>query len=308
MLEQLKIDLTNLSRRKLIGIAEGKNIELKEPLLKEDIIEILYKNLTEKELLEISKDYIYAGRTSVSFWKYAPDDKTEYKINKSTLQNILTILSNGENPFEVDRRPKITKTPQIISARLIDDSIYRVLFVSLGKARKIFEEYDYRIIYSTRFTNAFLHIDSNIFEVRTEYHLAKKTAETFFVGLNSYKGYEHTFRQIQFDLDIVVTLKDALDGRMKDYKGKTESGKSIYDTVKFTRDPNIKDLWSEPQFQEDIKELDATASGIEFISPRTKDKISIEISTKQSSIFFRSYASEEDIRGVYDKFMGILGE
>jgi hypothetical protein len=307
MMEQLKIDLTNLSRKKLIDIAERKNIELKETLFKEEIIELLYKTLTKEELLEISEDYLYAGRTSVSFWKYVPDEKTKNKIDKSTLPKILTTLCNGENPFMVDRRPEITKIPQIISARLLDDSIYRVLFVSLGKPRKIFENYDFRIIYSTRFTNAFLHIDSNIFEVRSEYHLAKKTADTFFKELNDQEGYEQTFRQIEIDLGAVVKLKDELGGKMKDHTGKTESGKSIYDIVKRTKAPDVDDLWTKPQFQEDIGELDTTASGIEFKSPATNEEITIEISTKQSSIFFRSYASEEDIRYFYDRFIGILG-
>lgn len=394
-MEQLKIDLTNLSKPKLVSIANQHKIGVKEPILKEKIIDKLYETLDEKQLLEISKDYIYAGRTSVSFWKYAPDKNAKSKIEHSTLPAILTILCNGENPFEINRRPPITETPQIISAKLMNepglfswdnipgdddsrlkeflakkfnidwiktakiekiddgrtirltaenkylslklnnektkvnletndgrtyefivkiengklniynDSIYRILFVSLGRPRRIFENYDYRTFYSTRFINAFLHVDSGVLEVRSDYHLAKKTAETFFADLNNNKGYEHNFRQQQIDLRTVVNLKNELNGVMKDHTGKAESGDSIYDTIKRTKCCEIDDLWTEPQFQEDIKDLDTTASGIEFISPATEDIITVEISTRQNSIYFRSYASEEDIKFVYDKLMRV---
>jgi len=305
-MEQLKIDLTRLPRAKLKDIANEYKINLKDTLYKENIIDILFQKVPTKELFEISKDYIYAGRTSISFWKYIADEKTKNKINRSNLQEILTFLCDGENPFASERRPKITETPQIISANFLNDSLCRVLFVSLGKPRKIFEEYDYKIVYSTVFTNTLLHLDFNIFEVRIEYHLAKKIAELFFKNLNSHPGYEHASRQLQIDLKAVVNLKEALNGKMKDHAGKTESDDSIYDTIKRTKKHDIEDLWNEPQFQEDIKGLDTTASGIEFVSPGINDNITVEISTKQSSIFFRSNASEDDIKYVFDKLIGIV--
>jgi len=305
MKEQLKIDLNNLSKNKLFKIAEEKDIDLKKSMRKEEIIDRLFEDIDHDELEEISKDYIYAGRTSVSFWKYTPEENTEKTIEKGNLPKILKLMCDGENPFEIERRPAITETPQIISAKFINDDLCRIKFVSRGKPRTIPIEYELETIYTTIFADSILDLKNRIFEVRTEYKNANKTAEHFFNILNKHKGYEHGFRQIVIDLNTVISLKSELNGGMRDHTGKVQSGKSIYDSVKVKGSPIIEDLWNEDEFQKDIEGMYTTSSGIRFISPVTADRVTIEVSTKSSSIFFKSHASEQDIKFVCDKLIGI---
>lgn len=304
MNEQLKIDLTNLSRIKLLKIAGEKDIDLKKSMRKDEIIERLFKELDRDQLEEISKDYIYAGRTSLSIWKYTPEENTENRIENGNLPEILKFMCDGQNPFEIDRRPEINETPQIISAKMLDDSICRILFVSLGKAKKIFEGYESRIVHDTIYINSLLNLNLRTLEVRTEHSAAIKTAETFFNNLNKHKGFEHGFSQIEIDLNTVIKLKGELHGGMRDHTGKVKSGNSIYDSKKVKASPEI-DLWEQLEFQKDIEGMDTTSSGIRFISPLTGDRVTIEISTKSSSIFFKSHVSEQDIKFVCDKLIGI---
>ena len=141
MNEQLKMDLANLSRTKLFKIAGEKDIELKKSISKDKIIDRLFEEIDPDELEDISKDYIYAGRTSLSIWKYTPEENTENRIEKGNLPEILKFMCDGENPFEINRRPDINETPQMISAKMLDDSICRIQFVSLGRVKKVREGY-----------------------------------------------------------------------------------------------------------------------------------------------------------------------
>lgn len=311
MLDQLKIDLMNLSRPKLLGIAKEKKIDIAGTMNKEVIINILYDKLNDAELREISKNYIYAGKTSVALWKYSTESNAENKLEtpmlgKSNIAEILTKLCEGENPFEIARRPEITKDPQIISANFLNDSTCRILFVSLGGAKRAFEGYDYKTIYSTRFTNAILNFDSQFLEVRTEFHTAKKAADMFFAKLNKIDGVNCMHKQLEIDLGTTIKFKNAVNGHMKDYSGKEIGGEKPYDKVKMTKSPDVEDLWEESLFQNDRSSMETMSSGIQFTSPfNADDTVSIEVSTNQSSVYFRSYASEDDIDYVFEKLMSL---
>lgn len=319
MLEQLKIDLMNLSRPKLLDIAKENKINVARTMNKEAIINILYDNLDDAELRKISKNYIYAGKTSVALWKYSiksnaennSENNTENKLEqpilgKSNIAEILTTLCEGENPFETARRPEVTKDPQIISANFLNDSMCRILFISLGVAKRAFEGYDYRTIYSTRFTNAVLNFDSQYLEVRTEYQTAKKAAEMFFARLNNIDGFNCMHKQLEIDLNKTIRLKQAVNGYMGKHVGKKINGEKLYDKVSVTKSPAVEDLWKINGFQDDLSSMKTVSSGIQFPSPfNADDTVSIDVSTSLNSIYFRSYASEGDINYVFEKLMSL---
>ncbi len=102
----------------------------------------------------------------------------------------------------------------------------------------------------------------------------------------------------------MIKLKGELHAGMRDHTGKFKSGNPIYESRKVKGNPEI-DLWEQGAFQKEIEDMDTTSSGIRFISPVTGDRVSIEISIKSSSIFFRSRVSEQDIKFVCDKLIGV---
>lgn len=306
MAEQLKIDLMNLSKPKLLSIAKDEKIEIATTMNKDAIIDILHSKLNDDKLREISKDYIYAGKTSVSLWKYTIESDAKLILNKSNIAETLTKLCEGKKPFEKDLRPDLTNDPQINSANFLNESTCRIQFVSKGAPKRGFEGYDHKTIDTIIFTNAILDFDSQLLEVRTDSRTAKKAAKIFFAKLNKLDDANYTHKQFEIDLNQAIKLKEAVNGYMSDHSGKEIGDEKPYGKMKMSKSPVVPDLWEDDRFQADRKSMDTTSLRIQFASPFDKDgTVSIDVSTMQSSIYFRSFASEDDINYVFEKLMSL---
>lgn len=293
----VQIDLNNLSADKLSEIGKEKEIELKDTPSKYTLIERIAKKVPEEEIFQISKDFIYAGRTSISW--YVINEEKKIKIDQNSLTNILISCCDGKNPFEDTLRPKITRYPKIISAKYYDKDKLRILFVMGGRTRHQIIGYNFQQTPPTEFINVILRYKDMILEVRASHSYSNIITESFAAKMNKTNIVKVDLKQLSITEDDFVSLKKNLNAIIDDYTGKCQDG-SIYDTKSVTRSPDCEDLWREPEFQRDIKGTSQRSSGIIFESPfQSNERIRLDVSSRQNSIFFRNYVSERIIDQVY---------
>lgn len=299
--------LSDLPIYRLRDISIRNGIDLEGLKTKPEIAKKIEKELPESILLELLKEYMYAGRTGVVLFKYSPSDKTEIFINRKNLPEILKKLCEDEDPFQIDRKPEITEIPQIVSAKYLSDNKAWILFVKKGIDRKIYVDYDRKEISTSDFINTFFHMNDGIFEIRTNYQDAKIVADSFFYQLNKNKSHIHNYWQIMIDLKTFKQLREKLNAITDEFLGKDYEPGTIYDTKKFTRSRSCPDLWGENRFHKDIITLDPRKYVLIFKTPLFPNIIvKATVSIKQGSIYFRTFSSETDIQYVHNTLINLL--
>lgn len=299
LIQMTQIDLNKVPENKLRSIASEKDINLNDCRTITDIREKLYAGITPDELWGLTSDYIFGGNTSILWFKYTPEDQTELPITKENITTILTELCDNENPFEIQRRPELTRTPQIINARFLDEYKVWVLFAVQGRLTGAFEDFEYRRYTPTDWINCIIRLNDNILEIRSNYNLAKKTANTFFFSLSQYSRYVHSSRYMQLTEEHLIPLKNELEATMRSYKGIDDTGE--YESREYVG-PSGDDIWVKQYFQEDIEGLYDPSSRLIFISQSDPETtITIKVNTRFGYVRFLSkYVSEDDINFVYN--------
>jgi hypothetical protein len=307
MMEQ-RIDLSDLPIYRLRDTAYRNDINLEDLRTKSEIVKRIRERLPESVLSELLKEYVNAGRTGVVWFRYSPTNETEVFINRESLPGLLKALCENENPFHSERTPVITEEPQIVTAEFLpDENIAWILFVKKGIERTVYVDYDRKEICPSDFINTFFHINDGIFEIRHNYQDARVLANIFFKKLNEDNKCIHDYRQIPITLENFERLRERLDAVTDEFLGKDEEPGTIYDTKKYTRSPSCPDLWEEDKFHSDTKMIDPRMYVLIFRIPAYPNiTVKATVSIKQGSIYFRTFASETEIRHVYDIFIDLL--
>lgn len=309
-MDQLLIDLENVALPKLQEFAARFKVDVRQARTKHELIQRLYKEVSRSRLIKAADDYIYAGRTSLTWFRF--EKLASGFFRRASLKNLLRAICDGQDPFVKPRRPELAENPEIISARQYRHNKARILMAMRGPERRVFLNYEYRSVAATIFTNTMLDTKRNIFEVRANAYDARKIARWFSGRLKASQGNpreidDFSLSQLTITQTDLVTLKQKLAGILDEYMGK-ETTPSIYDTKKFTKSPACDDLWVKPSFQRDIRGLDPRRWVIIFASPfDAGEKVRLEVSTKLGSFYVRSYVSEGVIQYVYEAVLSLKG-
>jgi len=297
------IDLSKVPKDRINKIAEEKNIDLSN-----------IKNLSEKRnklnneidrqiLEELTSDYIYAGKTSMLWYTITPENKTTKPFNKENINEILTFLCDDENPFEIERKPELSRVPQIIKAHFKDDGNAFVLFAAKGRAREIFDGYSTIMVSPTQWINVLFRLNDNIIEVRSKINIGKTTINNLVFDLSTDSRYKHSIRFLNLTENILIELKEHLDAKMTDYIGKDDEdfawrGYGVRDN---------EDIWEMDKFQSVKQGLFSPKTRLIFPSVNDSDYyVKLRASTITGGITFQNqYVSEQDINLVYEKLKTI---
>lgn len=294
-----RIDLSKVPEDRVLSIAEEHEIDLSRCRTLDQKRRKIREELEENTLLDLTSDYIYGGKTSIVWYKYTPEENTEIPINRENITEILTYLCQNENPFEIERHPELSKTPQIINARILDDSKALVLFATRGNLKEIFHGYEPVTYIPTEWTYGLIRFDDNVLEFRSNFGLAKTTANNLLLQLAQDSRFVHSFRFLNLTEDKLIELKNELDATMRSYKGIDDTG--VYNWREYAVRPD-EDIWIKPQFQQDKTGLITPESRLMFPSRNDPEyKVQIRANTRVGGIsFINFYVSEEDIGFVYD--------
>ena len=93
-------------------------------------------------------------------------------------------------------------------------------------------------------------------------------------------------------------LHDQLGAILDDYKGKTATGTSAFDTAQYSKAEDVEDLANEDEFREATKGLEPITENLLF-SYDGQGKIRLYISLLSHSIFVRTAAPEEVLQHIY---------
>lgn len=299
-----RIDLLKVPKEKLQEIAEQFDIDIKGKTIVE-IRKKIYESLDRDDLRELTSEYIYGGRSSIYWYKYAPiDGVTEVPINQDNIKRVVKHLCDNGDPFEGAINQELIKIPQIVSARFLDNSKVWLLFAAKGRVKGDFVNYTYHTYISTDFANCVIRLDDNIMEFRSTMNFAKKSANYFINALNQDNSYRHdiTFKMIT-DTDL-LNLQNELDARMRSYKGVDQTGK--YHSREITAHKE-DDLICINGFTQDKANLGSPISRLIFKSPiNSNNEIVIRVNTQFGCISILSkYVTEADIDFVYDTLKNI---
>ncbi|HVD86182.1 MAG TPA: hypothetical protein VNB59_02120, partial [Solirubrobacterales bacterium] len=151
------INLLNLPLGQLRDIAEELDVSLSAGARKWDIAKDLSK-LSASKLAPHASEWIYAGRTSVTYVRFG--DGTP--LDEDEVIRALTDMCDGVNPLEEDIRPdELTPKPSLIDATKAEDRLFLTFGVKKPVAR-VLANFEIQPVEGDAFFVAVLRLDKAI--------------------------------------------------------------------------------------------------------------------------------------------------
>lgn len=267
------------------------------------------EHVSRSVLEEHAGSYLYAGSTSLSWFRLIPeeDDPSDdtsrfYPLYGSTIDreaavDALRELSEAD-PFDEAQRPtNVTAKPELVCARWLDDEVLLLTFVVARRAGHVIHNFETQQVLQDDFFNAVFRLQPGVVEVRSSALRARSLLR------NWIRPYAHILGMEPVEVALTERdsreLHDQLDAVLDDFKGKTATGTSAFDTAQYSKAEDIKDLVEEEEFREATRNLEPITENLLF-SLDGLGEIRIYVSLQSHSIFVRTAASEEVLQHIYD--------
>src|SRR6266849_11116470 len=104
-MDQLLIDLENVSLDKLEEFARRFKVDISKCRSKFELIQKLFSETPRQALIEAADDYIYAGRTSLTYFQFEGLRKDFF--DDAIIRRLIKKICGGQDPYSKPRRPEI---------------------------------------------------------------------------------------------------------------------------------------------------------------------------------------------------------
>lgn len=319
------IDLLNVPLEVLREIGDEKEIVGAASMNKWPIAEEL-ASLARSELETLTRGFLYAGKTSLSFFRVDVPPKEKQKAddaeNRQTdepapdgdgddaerpedrdvilegrelederVDTVLRTMSPAGDPFDEQIRPAaVTRDPQLVRAIKRDDDSLLLTFVLEGTAALTLHNFTIQRVLADEFFSAVLYPKDGFVEVRTNQLTAARFRRTWmeeFAKSFGLAAYPVSISQDDFD-----ALAQELDAGTARFRGKNTSGGAV-DTVEVKMAPGFHTLNGDPTFEAKKAGTEQQVGDLLFDDGGTEYRI--RISRARGSIYFVKPAPESVI-------------
>jgi hypothetical protein len=184
-ISQTVINLLNLPLPQLRQLAKDTGVEPptipSRGLQKFDYVMAL-SLLPDAALRERVGDWLFAGRTSLTWYRLGEGESIEYESVRSALRSLYPV-----DPYDGDIRPEeVTHTPQLIDVRDFDPDETpktKVVFTFAASRRitRVIHNFEVRDVLADEFFVAVLRLDRGTFEIRAGHERARQLASTWLI-------------------------------------------------------------------------------------------------------------------------------
>lgn len=316
-LSQRFIDLLNVPLDVLKELAEEKKVPGFASMSKWALAQHLDR-LSRADLERKTKGFLYAGRTSVTYFRFdhppkkpdgdgkkgaasgstdgdgaAPPTSLEelvlegVPLKRANVDRVLRELGNG-NPFNEAKRPSpVTRDPQLVFARRRPDESVVMTFVVEGTVARFIHNFAMSEAVGDEFFSAVLYPASGIVEVRTNQETAHRFGrswlETFATSLGL-QAYGVSITEGDFK-----ALATELDAGTAAFRGKNTSGGAV-DTVEVRMVAGAATLLGDKTFESKVANTEQQLGDLIFDHGTRTYRI--RVSRIRGSIFFIAPAPE----------------
>ncbi len=262
----------------------------------------------------LSQGYLYAGRTSLSWYRFdeprdpeadvAEDEDSEnappetlsgLALDPDAVREILNEMSESGDAFSEASRPaEITRDPKLVVARERSDGTVLLTFATEKPVGRVIKDFEKTPVFADEFFNAVLDVSSGLIEVRTNQQTAHRFGQSWlsdfcdrFDGLAAFP--------VGISINDARALKGELAAGLHRYRGKAGDGGSI-DTVEFTVSPDFEDLEGEADFETARAGSEQLIGDLAFTFDESQ--FTIRVSCLKGSIYFVTPAPESALEYV----------
>ena len=306
------IDLLNLPVAQLRSLARKAGQKPSPRATKWDLVAAA-AGLSRQQLDEIAGDWLYAGRTSVTWIELAPSapDGNTPELGPGEplmdrLREALTAVYDHD-PLEDHERPtEVTTTPQLVEARIWRPNKVVFVFAVAKRVAKVIHNFEPVDVLVDEFFVAVLRLDRRILEIRASHERAELLANTWLVELMQHFGVKGVnFRYITIDEDELEQIKSRLGAALDTFRGRTNTGSDI-DTLRLTKSLTCDDLAAVPTFQDFTDGYEPASVDFVF-THEAAGNVRVRISTVNGSVWFQTPVTEDVVDHVYDIVRAVKG-
>ena len=304
------IDLLNAPAPVLRRLAS----ELDLPVVREDqrweLARRLSQELSRRDLEEQAGDFLYAGSTSLSYYRFVDEDEeigrddteTIYPIrgvelDSDAIEEALIENSEGDPFSEVDRPDEITSIPKLVVARQREDG-WLLSFAVTRRIGHVIHNFREEAVYQDDFFSAVLRPEAGNIEIRSSAARARTLARTWLSEFAAFFGCK--------PIPVAITrgdgneLHDRLDAKLDVYRGKKEEGTSVFDTLEVTKSEDVDDMLGEQEFEDATGDLQPVSLDLIFAPDGVDDPVRLHVSIRNGSLWIRTAVPEHVIQLVRD--------
>lgn len=306
---QTFIDLLRLPVPTLQRVAEELDVALAKGATRWEAAEILDREVSRATLEEKAGAYLYAGSTSMSWFRLIPEQEDPprdeasrfYPLYGEEIDRQAAVDALRENsdtdPFDEAQRPAtVTAKPELVCARSLDEETLLLTFVVAKRMGHVIHNFEKHRVLQDEFFNVIFRLKHGVLEVRSSATRARSLLN------NWIRPYAHT---MGFEpVEVAITerdyreLHDRLGATLDDFKGKDASGTKVFDTAQFSKAEDVTDLLEEQEFAEVTKDLEPLTTNLVF-SNGDEESVSIYVSLQSDSIFVRTAVPEDVLQHIY---------
>jgi hypothetical protein len=311
------IDLLNVPLAVLRDIGEDKQITGWASMRKWPLAHQL-SELPRTELERRTLGFLYAGQTSVTFFRLAPpqkapkDDKKQEPpkegdgasapapqpveqpvlegtaLDPKDVDAALRALSSAGDPYNETSRPaSVTREPQLVVARKRDYGSVLATFVSEGSVAEVIHEFQIAPVVGDEFFSAVIYPAEGLVEVRTGHQRANSFGRTWLKEFG--KKFDLEPSKVTITEGDFTALGEELEAGTAAFRGKNTSGGAV-DTIEVKVAPGFRTLLGDKTFEDKTTGTEQQQGDMVFDSNGTEYKI--RVSRIQGSIYYVKPAPE----------------
>jgi hypothetical protein len=302
------IDLLNMPAPALRRLAVEREVDLGTADGKWDVARAVARALSRDELEEASDGYLYAGSTSMSWFRLVSavedidyDDARLYyplegdDVELDELKAALAAHAEGDPFDERDRPDEITNQPKLVLAREWRDGVL-MTFAIAKRLTQVIHNFELVEVLEDEFFAAFLRPHHGTFEVRSSSARAERLRAGWLDDFADSLGF--VVVPVEITQRDVRALRDEIGGRLAKYGGSESSGTRAIGTVTFGKADHIDDLFDDEEFEEATAGYDPVAYDLLF-DYQDEEDVRLHISTLRGSVFIRTAVPESVVRYLY---------
>jgi len=303
------IDLLNLPMSALLKLATDLQVELPSGARQWDIAKLVAR-ASRDELEDNDQGFLYAGRTSLSFFRLISDDgniseddveifrpRPGDALDHDAVVAALQACADCDPFDENDLPADITKEPTLVLARDWQGGLI-LTFAAAKRVLQVVHNYTAIEVLQDEFFNVFLRLGDGTLEVRAS---AVKAAR-----LN--QGWLSSFAD---EIGLVALAVILSESDVKRFKKKMNavlakgtvneaSGTKGIGTMTLGKSDFCDDLAEDEDYQATTAGYDHVASDLLFECDGVEDPVRVQISTLKGSVFIRNAVPEKVVNDVYD--------
>ncbi len=306
------IDLLNLSVGALGRLGDQLGVEFAPGTRKWDMARALSQ--TTRDELEAGAQGLYAGRTSLSWFRLGPAGEELDEDNPATFYSlggtaadvsaVRAALSESSeaDPFDERSRPDdITRSPKLVVAHERADGIM-MTFAVAKRAGHVIHNFESVEVIEDEFFGALYRPDHGTFEVRASASRAGRLYQDWLIDFAKHLDLQPV--PVAITPSDVRALHDHLDARLDVYRGRDATGASVFDTATFSKSERVDDLYDQDEFNEATASLEPLGYDLLFEHDGS-DQIRLQLSTFQGSAFVNSTVPEVTLEYVYNALVTV---